>query len=154
MWSFIMESPHFNTSSIRDKWHSWKRRWTSTGRYVISIAAVRTSWKVVARLCGMQLLSAKRPGPPGRWENPNERRFGEPCKGPIIPFGAVVENHPISPKDQSRLHQFCKKLLLGILLGYELIAGGIWKKIFWLRIWKSWTHQTFIFEESTRKKYW
>ena len=24
MWNFIMESPHFNTSSIRDKWHCWK----------------------------------------------------------------------------------------------------------------------------------
>ena len=26
-----------------------------------------------------------------------------------------------------RIHQFGKKVLLGIFLGYELIAGGIWK---------------------------
>ena len=35
-----------------------------------------------------------------------ERRFGEPFKGPIIPFGAMVEYHPISPRDQARIHQF------------------------------------------------
>ena len=43
-----------------------------------------------------------------------ERRFCEPIKGPIIPFGSMVEYHPISAKDQSRLHQFGKKVLPGI----------------------------------------
>ena len=52
-----------------------------------------------------------------------ERRFGEPFKGPIIPFGAMVEYHPISAQDLSRRHQFGKKVLPGIFLGYELIAG-------------------------------
>ena len=47
--------------------------------------------------------------------------------GPVIPFGAMVENHPISAKDQSRLHQFGAKVLPGIFLGYALYAGGIWK---------------------------
>ena len=41
------------------------------------------------------------------------RRFGEPFKGPIIPFGSLVEYHPISAKDLSRLHQFGKKVLPG-----------------------------------------
>ena len=30
-------------------------------------------------------------------------------KGPIIPFGLLVEYHPITSKDQSRIHQFGKK---------------------------------------------
>ena len=60
-------------------------------------------------------------------KTPYETRFGEPFKGPIIPFGALVENHMISTRDQSRLHQFGKKVLPGIFLGCELIAGGIWK---------------------------
>ena len=61
-------------------------------------------------------------------KTPYERRFGEPFKGPIISFGAMVEYHPSSPnKDQARIHQFGKKVLQGIFLGYELIAGGIWK---------------------------
>ena len=58
---------------------------------------------------------------------PYERRFGEPFKGPIIPFGSLVEYHPITAKDQSRIHQFGKKVLPGIFLGYALYAGGIWK---------------------------
>ena len=52
---------------------------------------------------------------------PNEGRFGEPFKGPIIHFGPMVEYHPISPRDQARVHQFGKKGLLGIFLWHELI---------------------------------
>ena len=48
-------------------------------------------------------------------------------KGPIMPFGSLVECHPISAKDQSRIHQFGKKVLPGLFLGYALYAGGIWK---------------------------
>ena len=31
------------------------------------------------------------------------------------------------PKDQARIHQFDKKVLPGIFLGYELIAVEVWK---------------------------
>ena len=58
---------------------------------------------------------------------PYERRFGQPFKGPIIPFGSLVEYHPITAKDQSSIHQFGKKVLPGLFLGYALYAGGIWK---------------------------
>ena len=51
-----------------------------------------------------------------------ERRFGEPFKRPVIPFGAMVEYCPISARDQARLHQFGKKVLPGFLLGCALIA--------------------------------
>ena len=57
-------------------------------------------------------------------KTPYERRFGEPCKGPIIPFDSLVEYYPISAKDQSRIHQFGKKVLPGLFLGYALHAGG------------------------------
>ena len=51
-------------------------------------------------------------------KTPCERRFGQPFKGPIIPFGSLVEYHPIIAKDQSRIHQFGKKVLPGLFLGY------------------------------------
>ena len=51
-------------------------------------------------------------------KTPYGRRSGQPFKGPIIPFGSVVEYHPITAKDQSRIHQFG---------GYALYEGGIWK---------------------------
>ena len=57
-------------------------------------------------------------------KTPYARRFGMPFNGPVIPCGAVVEYHPISPKDQSRLHQFGAKVLPGIFLGYVLVREG------------------------------
>ena len=56
-------------------------------------------------------------------KTPYERRFGQPFKGPIIPFGSLVEYYPITAKDQSRIHQFGKKVLPGSFLGYALYAG-------------------------------
>ena len=58
--------------------------------------------------------------------------FCETCKisrlmGRRIPFGSLVEYYPISAKDQSRVHQFGKKVLPGLFLGYALYAEGIWK---------------------------
>ena len=55
-------------------------------------------------------------------KTPNERRFGQPLKGPIIPFGSLVECPPFTAKDQSRVHQLGKKVLPGLLLGYALYA--------------------------------
>ena len=43
-------------------------------------------------------------------KTPYERRFGEPFKGPIIPFDSMVESHPISIRDQARIHQVGKKV--------------------------------------------
>ena len=60
-------------------------------------------------------------------KTPFERRFGQPFKGPIIPFGSLVEYHPKTAKDQSRIHQFGKKVIAGLFLGYALYAGEIWK---------------------------
>ena len=56
-----------------------------------------------------------------------ERRFGVPFPSPLIPFRAMVERHPVSAKDMSRLHQFGPKVLPCIFFGYALNAGGIWK---------------------------
>ena len=60
-------------------------------------------------------------------KTPHERRFGIPFTRPVIPFGAMVEYHPISAKDQSRLHQFGVKVLPGLFLDGVLFAGRIWK---------------------------
>ena len=47
-------------------------------------------------------------------KTPHEWRFGMSFNGPVIPFGAMVEYHPISAKDISRLHQFGPRVLTGI----------------------------------------
>ena len=54
-------------------------------------------------------------------KTPHERRFGMPFNGPVIPFGAMAEHHPVSAKDLG------PKVLPGIFLGYSSHAGRIWK---------------------------
>ena len=127
MWSFFMESPQFNTSSIRDKLHRWKSLPSSESWIFNNISTMRTRWKVVVRLYGMLLLSAKCPGPLDRWENSTRKAIWRTIQRPIILFGAAVEYYLFSPKDQAIIHQFCKKVSPGIFLGYKLIAGGIRK---------------------------
>ena len=60
-------------------------------------------------------------------KTPNERRFGQPCEGPFIPFGSWVEYHPITAKDQSRIHQFGRKSYLECSLHTLCSREGIWK---------------------------
>ena len=60
-------------------------------------------------------------------KTPYERRFGQPFQGPIIPYGSLVDYHPITAKDQSRIHQFGKKVLPGLFLGYASDAVRTWK---------------------------
>ena len=50
-----------------------------------------------------------------------------PFDGPVIPFGAMVEYHPISAKDQSTLHQFGSQVLPDTFLGCASYAGRVWK---------------------------
>ena len=61
------------------------------------------------------------------WRRPMKDVLGNHLKGPIIPFRSLVEYHPITAKDQSRIHQFGKKVLPGLFLGYALSAGKFWK---------------------------
>ena len=48
----------------------------------------------------------------------------KPFKRPIIPFGSLFEYHPITAKDQSRIHQFGKKVLPGLFLGTHCTRKG------------------------------
>ena len=47
----------------------------------------------------------------GGGKTQDEMWFGIPLNGPVIPFGAMFEYHPISEKDLSRLHHFGSKSL-------------------------------------------
>ena len=75
---------------------------------------------------------------------PYERSFGQTFKGPVIPFVPLVEYHLITAKDQSRIHQYGKKVLPGLFLGYALYAGEFGRVTYWLqtlRSWRRWTHR-------------
>ena len=88
-------------------------------------------------------------------KTPYERRFGQPFKGPIIPFGSLVEYHPITAKNQSRIHQFGMKILPELFLGYALYAAEFGKVTYWsqtLRSWRRWTHRKSTRKDSMRKR--
>ena len=77
--------------------------------------------------------------------------------GPVIPFGAMIEYHHISAKDQSRLHQFGAIVLPGIFIVCALHAGesGEEKDTLWSQIlqnWRRWTHQNSMPEGSMQRK--
>ena len=77
-------------------------------------------------------------------KTPYERWFGMPSHGSVIPFGAVVEYHPISARELSRLHQFWSKSVVRFFLGYALYAERNWKGDIMVadnRSWKRWPHQ-------------
>ena len=88
-------------------------------------SGLNESWWADSMECYNYLRNVKDPLSDGK--TPHERRFGELCKGPIIPFGSLVEYYPISAKDQSRIHQVGKKVLLWLFLGNTLYAEGVWK---------------------------
>ena len=56
-------------------------------------------------------------------KTPFEKRFNAEFKGPAIPFGAHVEYKPSGDINIQRLHQFGKKMLPGIFIGYAQYAG-------------------------------
>ena len=120
-----------------------KSRTQSERRYVYCCNQVwrmnggRILWNALP-ICETFKISCLMGGAPYEW------RFGMPLNGPVIRFGAMIEYHPISAKDLSRLHQFGKNVLPGKFLGYVLSAGGIWKGDIWsqtLKNWRRWTHQ-------------
>ena len=92
---------------------------------VLLQSGLNESWWADSMACYTSLRNVQDPSSDGK--TPYERRFGQPFKGPIIPFGSLVEYHPIAAKDQSRIHQFGKKVLPRLSLGYALYAGRIWK---------------------------
>ena len=56
-------------------------------------------------------------------KTPYERRFGQPFKGPIIPFGSLVEYHLITAKDQSQNPSSRKESLTWIVPRIRSVRG-------------------------------
>ena len=122
-WNHCTSTPHRSeTNGIAE---SAVRRVKEGTSAVLLQSGLNESWWADSMECYTYLRNVTDLLSDGK--TPCERRFGQPFKGPIIPFGSLVEYHPIIAKDQSRIHQFGKKVLPGLFLGYALYAGGIWK---------------------------
>ena len=122
-WNHCTSAPHRSeTNGIAERAVRRVKEGTSA---VLLQSGLNESWWADSMECYTYLRNVTDLLSDGK--TPYERRFGQPFKGPIIPFGSLVEYHPLTAKDQSRIHQFGKKVLPGLFLGYALYAGGIWK---------------------------
>ena len=122
-WNHCTSTPHRSeTHGIAERAVRRVKEGTSA---VLLQSGLNESWWADSMECCTYLRNVTELLSDGK--TPYERRFGQPFKGPTIPFGSLVEYHPFTAKDQSRIHQFGKKVLPGLFLGYALYAGGIWK---------------------------
>ena len=60
-------------------------------------------------------------------KTPYESRLGNHLMDRLFHLVHWLSITQETAKDQSRIHQFGKKVLPGLFLGYALYAGGIWK---------------------------
>ena len=150
-WNHCTSTPHRSeTNGIAERAVRRVKEGTSA---VLLQSGLNESWWADSMECYTYLRNVTDLLSDGK--TPYERRFGKPFEGPIIPFGSLVEYHPITAKDQSRIHQFGKKVLPGLFLGYALYAGGIWKGdvlIADLEELKRWTHRKSTQKDSMRKR--
>ena len=122
-WNHCTSTPHRSeTNGIAERAVRRVKEGTSA---VLLQSGLNESWWADSMECYTYLRNVTDLLSDGK--TPYERRFGQPFTGPIIPFGSLVEYHPFTAKDQSRIHQFGKKVLPGLFLGYALYAGEIWK---------------------------
>ena len=117
-WNHCTSTPHRSeTNGIAERAVRRVKEGTSA---VLLQSGLNESWWADSMECCTYLRNVTDLLSDGK--TPYERRFGQPFKGPIIPFGSLVEYHPITAKDQSRINQFGKQVLPGLFLGYALYA--------------------------------
>ena len=102
----------------------WKSSAQSKGRHLCRIVAIRSEWKLVGRFHVMSHVSAKRHRSLIWWEDAYERRFGQSFKGPIIPFGSLVECHPINCEGPVKNPSIWKESLTWFVRRIRFVRGG------------------------------
>ena len=93
---------------------------------VLLQSGLNVSWSADSMECDTYLRNVTDLLSGGK-RRPMQDVLGNHFKDLLFHFGSLVEYHPITAKDQSRIHQFGKKVFLGLFLGYALYAGVLWK---------------------------
>ena len=122
-WNYCPSTQHRReTNGVAERGVRRVKEGTSA---VLLQSGLNGSWWAVFMECYTYLRNVTDLLSDGR--TPMKDVLGNLFKGLIIPFGSLFEYHPITAKDRSRIHQFGKKVLPGLFLGYALYAGRIWK---------------------------
>ena len=145
-WNHYTSKPH--RSEINGIAERAVRKVKEGTSAVLSQSSLDEHWWAETMECYTYLRNIQDPLSDGK--TPYERRFGKPFKGPIIPFGSLVEYYTISAKDQSRIHQCERKSYLDCSSDTDCTRVYFGRVTYWLqtlRSWRRWTHR-----KSTRKR--
>ena len=91
-----VELLHINPLSLRDKWHCWQSGTQNQRRDICDLQlGLDENWWANSMECYCYLRNIQDKVSHGK--TTNGRRFGEPFKGPIVPFGRISPHIQESP---------------------------------------------------------
>ena len=133
-WNHCTSTPHRSgTNGIAEK---TVRRVKEGKSAVLLRSSLDENWWADSTECYTYLRNAQDLLSDGK--TPYERRFWKPLKGPIFPFGSLVEWYFISAKDQSRIHHFERKSYLDYSSGTHCTQVEFGRVTYWSQTLKNW----------------
>ena len=122
-WNHCTSTPHRSeTNGIAERAVRRVKEGTSV---VLLQSGLNESWSADSMECYTYLRNVTDLLSDGK--TPYERRFGQPFKGPTIPFGSLVEYHPITARGPVKNPSNWKESLTDGFLDTLCTRGRIWK---------------------------
>ena len=151
-WNHCTSTPHRSeTNGIAERAVRRVKEGTSA---VLLQSGLNESWWADSMECYTYLRNVTDLLSDGK--TPYERRFGQPFKGPLIPFGSLVEYHPISAREQWKSINLERKYYLDCSSDTLCMRGEFGRVTYWsqtLRSWKRWTHRKSTRKDSLRRRW-
>ena len=150
-WNHCTSTPHRSeTNGIAER----AVRRVKEGTFAVLLqSGLNENWRAASMECYTYLRNIQHLLSDGK--TPYERRFGEPFKGPIIPFDSLVEYHPISAKDSQESINLERKSYLDCSLDTLCTRVEFGRVTHWLqtlRSWKRWTHQKSTLKDPMQRR--
>ena len=150
-WNHCTSTPHRSeTNGIAERAVRRVKEGTSA---VLLQSGLNESWWADSMECYTYLRNVTDFLSDGK--TPYERRFGKPFGGPVIPFGSLVEYHPITAKISPESINLERKFYLDCSSDTLSTRGEFGRVTYWsqtLRSWKRWTHRKSTRKDSMRKR--
>ena len=136
-WNHCTSTPHRSeTNGIAERAVRRVKEGTSA---VLLQSGLNESWWAVSMECYTFLRNVTDLLSDGK--TPYERRFWKPYKGPIIPFGSLVEYHPSLRRTSQESIKLERKSYLDLSSDTRVEFGRVTYWLQTLRSWRRWTHR-------------
>ena len=152
-WNHCTSTPHRSeTTGIAERAVRRVKEGTSA---VLLQSGLNESWWADSMKCYTYLRNVTDLLSDGK--TPYERRFGQPFKGPIIPFGSLGWVSPKNCEGSVKNPSIWKESLTWIVPRIRSVRGGEFGRVtYWsqtLRSWRRWTHRKSTLKDSMRKRW-